>query len=91
LKRAFRTGPNAPLLGLTIALLSLCFACADGSGTFDIDMNVKLENATGNTTANWNVAGGTGVYANLKDNGSLVCTAIVQGTSILDVYDGQVH
>lgn len=67
------------------------FDCADGSGAFNFDMKVKLENATGNTTANWQVAGGTGNYANLQGNGTLVGTAIVQGTSILDVYDGTVQ
>jgi len=66
------------------------FDCADGSGTFNLDLKVKLENASGNTTATWQVAGGTGNYANLQGNGALVGTAIVQGTSIFDVYDGKV-
>ena len=67
------------------------FYCDGGSGTFDIEMKVKLENATGNTTAHWKLVAGTGPYANLKGNGSLVGTAIVQGTSIYDIYDGKVH
>lgn len=66
------------------------FDCADGSGTFDIELKVKLENATGNTTASWKLANGTGNYANINGEGNLVGTAIVQGTSIFDVYDGKV-
>ena len=66
------------------------FDCADGSGTFEIELKVKLENATGNTTASWQLANGTGNYANLSGEGTLVGTAIVQGTSIFDVYDGKV-
>jgi len=156
MKRAFRIGPKAPFLGVTIILLSLCIACsgqplslhievsevitsdgetfnasgpavnnnvvcpsgtvsdvnvsqsgsaqgaynhfdvlkkfdcADGSGTFNFEMKVKLENATGNTTASWNLASGTGNYANINGEGNLVGTAIVQGISIFDVYDGKV-
>jgi hypothetical protein len=63
------------------------FDCADGSGTFDIEMKVKLEDATGNTTASWKLVSGSGNYANLSGEGKLVGTAIVQGTSIFDVYD----
>jgi hypothetical protein len=67
------------------------FDCDDGSGTFDIKMKVKLENATGSTTARWKFAGGTGDYANLNGHGTLVGIPIVQGTSILDIYDGTAH
>ena len=67
------------------------FECEDGSGTFDIQMQVRLNNATNETTANWRVFSGTGAYTNLKGNGSLVGIPLDPGTSILDIYDGKVH
>lgn len=65
------------------------FTCAGSTDTFDIQMVVKLDLSTGNTTANWKIVGGTGLYAGLKGHGSLVGTPISPGTSILDVYDGK--
>ena len=67
------------------------FTCGDGSGTFDIKMVVKLDLATHDTTARWQIAGGTGVYAGLKGQGSLIGMSIVPGISIQDSYDGKVH
>lgn len=67
------------------------FDCGDGSGTFDVDMVVKLNKSTGTTTANWKVVAGTGNYASLKGNGSLFGTPIVMGVTIFDVYDGKLH
>ncbi len=66
------------------------FTCGDGSGTFDLDMVVKLDVNTRNTTANWHIVSGTGSYMNLKGNGKLVGTAQIPGATILDVYDGKV-
>jgi hypothetical protein len=66
------------------------FDCDDGSGTFDVDMVVKLKKATGETTANWKVVAGTGNYASLKGNGKLVGTPVTLGV-IFDVYDGKLH
>ena len=67
------------------------FTCWDGSGTFDIQMKVKLNNVTGFTTAHWKFAGGTGVYANLKGNGTLVGDPTLAVNDILDIYDGKAH
>ena len=67
------------------------FDCSDGSGTFDVDMVVKLNKSTGTTTANWKVVAGTGNYANLKGNGKLLGTPVVLGVTIFDVYDGKLH
>ena len=66
------------------------FNCDDG-GTFDVKLNVRLDLTTNETTARWKIVGGTGDYAGLGGNGSLVGTPIVPGTSIHDVYDGSVH
>ena len=67
------------------------FECSDASGTFNIRLIVRLDNATHETTASWQVVEGTGDYAGLHGNGSLVGTPVVAGESIYDVYDGQVH
>jgi hypothetical protein len=67
------------------------FDCDDGSGTFDIKLVVKLDLATHNTTARWQIVGGTGQYAGLKGQGSLVGISNYPVTSILDIYDGKVH
>jgi hypothetical protein len=67
------------------------FNCEDGSGTFDIRLVVKLDLVTNYTTASWVIVGGTGDYTSLHGNGSLAGTPIVPGTSIHDVYDGNVH
>jgi hypothetical protein len=79
--------------GGTFAILNVLkrFGCADSSGTFDVKLVVRLDLTTNETTARWNVVGGTGDYLSLHGNGSLVGTPIVQGESILDVYDGRMH
>jgi len=67
------------------------FVCGDSSGTFVINLNVRLNLDTNRTTASWNVISGTGDYAGLHGNGSLVGTPIVPGNSILDVYNGGMY
>ena len=67
------------------------FTCGDGSGTFDVKMTVYLDLTTNETTANWKVQAGTGAYAGLHGNGSLIGIPQVPGVSILDLYDGAVH
>jgi hypothetical protein len=68
------------------------FTCDDASGTFDIKMVVKLDLATNDTTARWQIVGGTGDYAGLKGHGSLIGLSNLPGEySILDHYDGKVH
>ena len=79
--------PDAPF---TIINAMKRFTC-EGKGTFDVKLVVQLEKATGNTTANWRIVGGTGDYAGLRGSGSLVGTAEVLGSSVFDVYDGFVH
>ena len=65
------------------------FDCGDG--TFDVDLVVRLDLTTNNTTARWRIVDGTGPYAGLNGQGSLIGTAVIPGVSILDVYDGVVH
>jgi hypothetical protein len=66
------------------------FTCNDFTGTFTIEMKVKLNQLTGDTTAKWEFTGGTGAYTGLQGKGKLVGTPIIQGISILDVYTGKV-
>jgi len=68
------------------------FTCDDLSGTFDIKMVVKLDFATNDTAARWQIVGGTGDYANLIGQGSLIGESNLPGEfSILDRYDGKVQ
>ena len=67
------------------------FTCGDSSGTFDVRLVVRLDLVTHETTARWNVVGGTGDYSHLHGNGSLVGTPTDPGYSIQDVYDGSMH
>lgn len=66
------------------------FRCGDGSGNFYIELNVKLNVPTGNTSGNWSIRGGTGSYTNLEGKGTLAGTSNKNGT-INDVYTGQVR
>ena len=65
------------------------FKC--GTDTFDVEMFVRLNTATGYTKAKWEIVGGTGAYTNLQGKGRLKGTPITLGVSILDVYDGKVY
>jgi len=65
------------------------FSCP--GGTFDVQLNVRLDNATHYTTARWHVVSGTGDFADLSGRGSLTGTPIDPGVSITDVYNGTFH
>jgi len=68
------------------------FVCGDNNdNVFLVKLVVRLNNTTHETTASWQMVGGTGPYATLNAHGSLAGTPIVPGVSIHDVYDGSVH
>lgn len=67
------------------------FVCADGSGTFDVNLVVRLDLESSYTTARWNIIGGTGDYAGLHGSGELTGIPQNPGVTILDIYDGQLH
>lgn len=67
------------------------FTCGDGTGTFDVDLVVRLDLATDETTANWKVVGGTEDYSKLKGNGKLIGTPGGSGAIIDDEYVGKLH
>ena len=52
---------------------------------------MRLDNATHQTTASWQVVAGTDAYVGLHGNGALVGVPVVPGYSIDDFYDGKVH
>ena len=65
------------------------FTCDDFSGSFDVQLSVRLNTSTHRTTAAWTVIGGTGDYASLEARGSLVGTpGDVPGGDIYDTYNG---
>lgn len=67
------------------------FTCDDGSGSFLLTLRVKLDFATGTTTASWSVLDGTGAYEKLHGSGSLVGTPSCGPDCILDTYTGAIH
>lgn len=83
---SYTGAPSAPF---RIIQVLKHFSC--DAGTFDVRMVVQLDLATNYTTASWRVVSGTGNYADLRGNGSLVGTPIVVGESIHDDYYGSLH
>jgi hypothetical protein len=61
--------------------------CSDGSGTFLINMQVRVDKKGDN--ANWNVLEGTGNYERVRGAGKLVGYFMEWG--VLDVYTGKLH
>jgi hypothetical protein len=62
-----------------------------GNGTFDLEMVVRLDLATHDTTARWRIVGGTDAYSSLKGQGSLVGISNDPAPGIVDTYDGWLH
>ena len=58
---------------------------------FDLWMKIKLDLATGYTTARWRILGGTGVYAGLRGRGTLYGVPDILGVTIWDYYDGKLQ
>ncbi|MFC2081683.1 hypothetical protein ACFLR0_00690 [Candidatus Bipolaricaulota bacterium] len=86
-------GQGSPQGAFSILSMDKLFICDDGSGTFTVELTVKLY-ITGPkanyTFGSWKVVSGTGSYSGLKSSGGkLVGTPIIPGTSINDVYDGK--
>jgi hypothetical protein len=67
------------------------FTCDNGSGSFLLSLRVKLDFATGTTTATWSVLKGTEDYQKLHGSGSLVGTPSCGPDCILDTYTGEMH
>jgi hypothetical protein len=46
------------------------FTCDDGSGTFDVKMQIQADFDTGIESFRWTIMGGTGAYGSLRGSGS---------------------
>lgn len=64
------------------------FTCDDGSGSFVVKLQVRLDFKGDNFQ--WVVLDGDGDYSNLHGSGSGIGIEPT-GTSIIDIYDGGVH
>ena len=65
------------------------FVCADGSGTFEMDLNVKIYSPP-RTTGTWRIVEGEGAYARLHGNGKLSAYRASENT-VIDLYTGSLH
>ena len=65
------------------------FVCADGTGTFEMDLNVRIVFSQ-ETTAKWRVVAGDGPYTDLHGNGKLTALSVDED-HLIDTYVGQLH
>jgi hypothetical protein len=65
------------------------FVCDDGSGSFELKLNVAIGFAPFSDTYEWVVVGGKGAYENLHGTGS--GTGTPTDAFLLDEYSGSVH
>ena len=65
------------------------FVCDDGSGSFELKLNVAIRFGPFSDTYNWVVVDGTGAYADLRGTGS--GTGTPAGDVLLDEYAGSMH
>ena len=63
------------------------FTCADGSGTFLVKMQVRVDHKGDNFS--WNIVGGTGAYERLHGAGQGIAPATPTG--VLGMLSGRVH
>jgi hypothetical protein len=83
-----------PMQGVVqILYVSKTFTCDDGTGTFDVDMVVKLNTITSKTNAKWQIVGGSEAYIGLTGNGKLKGIPFINNVpdTILDIYDGKLY
>ena len=65
------------------------FVCNDGSGSFDMNLNVRV--APTGVTARWIVVGGEGPYMDLAGNGGLTAEGGDVPDLLIDTYSGKMH
>ncbi|MEA3501749.1 MAG: hypothetical protein U9R47_03175 [Actinomycetota bacterium] len=91
-KAAPKMGPSPR--GVNLQILKE-FTCNDGTGTFFVKLQVRIDFTKG-TTFNWVIVGGTDDYEDLKGNGSgFVASPIplppADPIGVYDVYEGKLH
>ena len=80
------SGPGGPFYDFTVRH---DFTCDDGTGTFSIDLWVRLFDS-GETLFAWSVADGTGDYVDLSGSGLGIGIPGTFGENIVDYYLGRV-
>ena len=65
------------------------FECADGTGSFTINLKAHVYFDPYSDVGSWNLLRGTGEYADVHGNGALAGTPLDGG--VLDVYTGLIH
>jgi hypothetical protein len=78
------TGENKKFTNLFVHKL---FVCDDGSGTFEMDLVVRL---IPGSTVDWRVTSGDGEYVRLRGTGKLTGQALSEG-HLIDTYIGGLH
>jgi hypothetical protein len=76
-------------IGLVEIQVAKTFTCGDGSGTFDLKLQINTDLNTGTETFNWVVTGGTGAYAALAGAGG--GSTVPTSTGNINTYVGSVH
>ena len=66
------------------------FVCADGTGTFEMDLNVRIVFSPPETTAIWRVVDGDSSYLRLHGNGKLTAFPVNEDI-LIDTYTGSLH
>lgn len=66
------------------------FTCADGSGTFEMDLNVQILGIPPVSQATWRVVAGNDAYARLRGQGKLT-TESAGDDDVIDTYTGGLH
>jgi hypothetical protein len=65
------------------------FVCADGSGSFEMDLNLRIFSPP-KTKGTWRIVDGEGAYARLHGNGKLSAHRADEDT-VIDLYNGKLH
>ena len=65
------------------------FVCADGSGSFEMDLNLRIFSPP-RTKGTWRIVDGDGAYARLHGNGKLTAGPAA-GNIVIDLYRGKLH
>ena len=65
------------------------FVCADGSGSFEMDLNLRIFSPP-RTKGTWRIVGGDGAYARLHGNGKLSASEAADNI-VIDLYHGKLH
>ena len=66
------------------------FVCSDGSGSFAMDLKVRIFNDPYLALPQWVVVDGVGPYARLRGTGG-ISAAMIDADNLIDTYTGKLH